>query len=61
MDYKVYVDVVAEFTTDGQLKPKSIRWEDDRVYEIDRVKDMRRAASLKAGGIGMRYGERLTS
>ena len=55
MDNKVYVDVVAEFTADGQLRPKSVRWEDGRVYEIDRIKDVRRAASLKAGGVGMRY------
>ena len=29
--------------------------EDGTVYEIDRILDKRRAASLKAGGIGMRY------
>ena len=29
--------------------------EDGTVYEIDRILDKRRAASIKAGGIGMRY------
>lgn len=52
---KVYVDVTAEFTKEGVLTPKSIRWEDGIIYEISRVKDCRRAASMKAGGVGMRY------
>ena len=39
----------------GTCFPKSFRWEDGQVYEIERVKDVRRAASLKAGGVGMRY------
>ena len=55
MDHKVYVDVTAEFSKDGELVPKSFRWEDGQVYEIERIKDIRRAASLKAGGVGMRY------
>ncbi|MBQ9827332.1 MAG: hypothetical protein IJM62_01470 [Lachnospiraceae bacterium] len=55
MSYKVYVDVTAEFSKDGILRPKSIVWLDGRRYEIQKVTDMRRAASLKAGGAGMRY------
>ena len=31
---KVYVDVLAEFSRDGQLIPKEISWEDGRKYEI---------------------------
>ena len=54
-NHKVYVNVTAEFTTDGRLLPKSFVWKDGRVYEIQRVTDVRRAASLKAGGSGMRY------
>lgn len=30
-------------------------WEDGRKYEITRVKDKRRAANTKAGGVGERY------
>ena len=52
---KVYVDVNATFTKDGRLLPKSFIWTDGHVYEIQRVTDVRRAASLKAGGAGMRY------
>lgn len=52
---KVYVDVNATFTKDGRLLPKSFVWEDGMTYEISRVRDIRRAASLKAGGAGVRY------
>lgn len=52
---KIYVKVTAEFTADGQLKPMWITWEDGRKFEIQRITDCRRAASLKAGGVGLRY------
>ena len=52
---KVFVEVIAKFTTDGSKIPLSVRWEDGRSFDIDKVTDIRRAASLKAGGQGMRY------
>lgn len=52
---KIYVDVTAEFTKDGRLIPISVKWDDGRIFEIQRVSDIRRAASLKAGGVGTRY------
>ena len=52
---KVYVNVMAEFTKDGRLLPRSFIWKDGQIYEIQRVTDVRRAASLKAGGVGIRY------
>lgn len=52
---KVYVDVIAEFTKDGLLNPKRFTWDDGTVYEIQKITDVRRAASLKAGGVGVRY------
>lgn len=52
---KVYVAVTARFETDGRLAPLSITWEDGSEYGIDRIVDVRRAASLKAGGAGIRY------
>lgn len=55
MARKVYVEVIARFDTDGNITPLSVKWEDGTVYEIDKVIDKKRAASLKAGGIGMRY------
>lgn len=35
--------------------PTLIRWEDGRKFAVDRVLDVRQAASLKVGGAGMRY------
>lgn len=52
---KVYVRVRADFFPDGKLLPCAITWEDGHAFEIDRVVDVRRAASLKAGGAGIRY------
>jgi len=54
-DLKVYVNVIASFNPDGMLIPKSLIWEDGREYIIDRIIDVRPAASLKAGGQGDRY------
>lgn len=55
MSYKVYVPVTAHFDTDGKITPLSIEWTDGKVYEINRVFKIDRKASLKAGGLGMRY------
>lgn len=55
MNYKVYVEVTAVFASDGTVYPLAVRWEDDTVYEIDRVLDIRQATALKAGGCGLRY------
>jgi hypothetical protein len=52
---KVFVTVLSEHAPDGRCKPISITWEDGKVYEIDRILDVRQAASLKAGGTGIRY------
>lgn len=52
---KKYVDVTAEFTEEGRLIPRSILWEDGRSYTIDKVEQCSRRASLKAGGVGLRY------
>jgi hypothetical protein len=54
-DYKVYVDVNEDRLKDGRLIPLSFVWEDGVRYEIDRIVDTRPAASLKAGGAGLRY------
>ena len=54
-DCKVYVDVNEDRLKDGRLIPLSFVWDDGRRYEIDKVLDIRQAASLKAGGAGLRY------
>lgn len=56
---KVYVSVLAEMTPTGYAQPKVITWEDGTHYEIDQIKDVRKAASLKAGGTGIRYRVRI--
>jgi hypothetical protein len=40
---------------DGSIRPLSFIWEDGNSYEIDKIIDVRPAASLKAGGAGIRY------
>ncbi len=52
---KVYVDVLAEFTREGFLRPCRITWEDGHKYMIDRVKKCERRASRRAGGMGLMY------
>ena len=55
MDAKVYVQVVADFNTDGMMLPRVVIWENGEKYLIDRVVDIRQAAARKAGGQGDRY------
>ncbi|MEQ8235448.1 MAG: hypothetical protein ABRQ23_01585 [Syntrophomonadaceae bacterium] len=55
METKVYVMVLAAFDTAGTIRPISLKWEDGTVYMIDKVKAVRSAASMKAGGQGDRY------
>ena len=54
-DYKVYVDVNEDRHKDGGITPRSFVWEDGNRYKIDKVLNVRPAASLKAGGVGLRY------
>lgn len=51
---KQYVDVKAIFDKDGSLRPVSV-YIDDTEFEVDRLIDIRPAASLKSGGAGIRY------
>ena len=50
---KIFVDVEVTFDKDGYMHPRSITWTDGAVYEITRILDVRRSASLKAGGQGI--------
>lgn len=52
---KCYICVTAKFKDDGKIIPEKIHWKDGRTFEIDRITDIRNAASLKAGGAGVRY------
>jgi hypothetical protein len=52
---KVFVEITAKHDVHGNIRPLIVKWEDGRVFEVDRLLDVRQAASLKAGGAGMRY------
>ena len=52
---KEYVSILAQIHMDGVIQPLCVLLEDGRKYDIDEVKDKCRAASLKAGGCGIRY------
>lgn len=50
---KIYVEVAAVFSKDGQILPTSFVFENGNTYKIDRIIQIDRRASLKAGGIGI--------
>ena len=52
---KKYVDVIAKMGADGKVMPLTIVWTDGLAFHIENVLDVRRAASLKSGGVGDRY------
>lgn len=52
---KINLTVNVRHEPTGKAVPTSIVWEDGRTFAIDRVYDVRQAASLKAGGVGQRY------
>ena len=52
---KIFVDVIVKYGKDGRQLPLTVIWENGVKYEVDRVLDVRRAASLKVGGQGLRY------
>ena len=52
---RINLTVNVRHEINGNAIPTSIVWEDGRLFEIDKVLDIRKAASLKAGGLGIRY------
>ncbi len=55
MNNKKFVEVVAYYDTEGNISPLIIHWDDGSEYEIDRITDVTKSASLKHGGAGIRY------
>jgi len=45
----------AVMQTDGTISPLSFKWKNGKTCEIDRIRKIERAASLKVGGCGSRY------
>jgi hypothetical protein len=56
---KVYVSVICEYDIDGRITPREILWPDGWKFEIDKILNIRKAASLSAGGCGIRYTVRI--
>lgn len=52
---KVYIEVCAIFDKAGKVTPIWLNWTNGKKFEIDKVTDIRKSASLKAGGTGIRY------
>ena len=52
---KIYVAVTLKTNTEGVNRPLTIEWNDGHIYEIDKVRNIVRAASTKVGGCGIRY------
>lgn len=55
---KKYVSVIVEVDELGNKKPMAIIYE-DKIYNVDRVLDVKSAVSMKVGGIGERYSIRI--
>jgi len=49
------VEITAKHDINGNVRSLSIKWEDGRVFEVDRVLDVRQAPSLKGAWLGIRY------
>ena len=47
--------VIAEMSPYKGVVPLKIVWEDGREYFIDKITDIRKVASTKGGGVGVRY------
>ncbi|MDR1642683.1 MAG: hypothetical protein LBC41_00155 [Clostridiales bacterium] len=55
MEHKKLIEVIAGFTVEGVVEPKALVWEDGRSFSIDQISGVRKCASIKSGGRGVRY------
>ncbi len=51
----VFINVKCLMKQDGSITPLEIEWSDGRKFFVDRVMDIRKMASTKGGGKGIRY------
>ena len=49
------INVIAKMCESGKVIPLSILWSDSETFNIDKVLDIRKKASTKGGGKGLRY------
>lgn len=52
---KQFVNVICMYMKTGQIQPLYIVWDDGIKYPIDKVTQIIPAASLRSGGMGLRY------
>lgn len=52
---RVYVKVNSDFDSAGSVTPRTITWDDGRVFNIDAVRDFRPASTLGSGYSGDCY------
>ena len=52
---KVYVEVNADFMPNGDMIPRTVRWEDGTLYRIDRVIEYATDCEMRSGGRADRY------
>ena len=50
-----FVDVIALMPTTGKVIPRSIIWETGQIFEIDKILEIKRQASTKGGGAGIKF------
>lgn len=55
MRKRTNVEVDAHYDLAGNVMPLRIQWRDGHRYQVDRVLDVTRAASIRVGGQGIRY------
>ena len=49
------ITIIATMQPNGTVIPNVLIWENGQKYFIDRVLDIRKKASTKGGGLGLRY------
>ncbi len=49
------VTVIAKMQENGVVIPLCIIWQDNKKYDIDRVLEIKKQASTKGGGLGLKY------
>ena len=47
--------VIAKLDENSNVTPLKIIWDNNQSFEIDRVLEVRKCASTKGGGMGLRY------
>lgn len=55
MAQKVYVDVILRVDREGNIRPLTVFFENNKRYDIDRLVQVKRCAARKVGGSGIRY------